>query len=69
MASDTDPYEGAVSMMEDALEMLDALGASLAAAHLDQAIYAVPGSGGSIRKRRQASMNIDAADETSRGKD
>ncbi len=65
MASDADPYERAVSLMEDALEILDALGASEAAALLDHAIYEVPTSGDFVRKRRASNMRMsfDTPDE------
>lgn len=65
MASDADPYARAVTLMEDALEILDALGASEAAALLDHALYEVPTSGDFVRKRRASNMRMgfDAPDE------
>lgn len=65
MASDADPYAHAVSLMEDALEMLDALGASEAAALLDHAIYEVPTAADFVRKRRASNLRIgfDVPDE------
>lgn len=59
MASETDPYERAVSLMEDALALLDALNASEAAVLLDHAICEVPAHSGFVRKRRASNMRLD----------
>lgn len=65
MASEADPYERVVNLMEDALELLDALGASEAATLLDHAICVVPTLGDFIRERRGVNVrtNFDALDD------
>lgn len=59
MAPEADPYERAVNLMEDALAILDALGASNAGALLDHAICEVPTIDGVIRHRRASNVPPD----------
>ena len=65
MDLEADSYRGAVNLMEDALALLDALGASNAGALLDHAICEVPRVDGVIRKRRASNVpaKLDTCDQ------
>lgn len=62
MADDTQTADSgelcdrAADLMEDALELLDAAGATQAAAHLDHALYAIPASRQGIARERRAKL-------------